>query len=320
MKFTKLAVVSNFPYQMNNDKGDEKTSHASPIYQKFIECVIDTLNPDYFTTICPSRWMTFGRGLDSFRERMMNDTRLKKIVHFGGSSEVFTNVEIKGGVSYFNWVKDYNGECEFVNGNVTTKRFLNIHDIILQDNNAFGILEKITSKCSSWMNKPWAIQTPFGIVSSFNQWSNSTNDTVCYSSGKTKRNVSTGHFTDKHNIIGKWKVCTSKAINPNKEGNFDKYNNIFIIEPNTICTQTYIVVNVFDSKTEAENFISYMNTKFFRFMLGLRVLTQDISKEKFAWTPDQLDYSAKWTDKELYMKYSLTRQEIAYIESKIKAI
>jgi site-specific DNA-methyltransferase (adenine-specific) len=55
-------------------------------------------------------------------------------------------------------------------------------------------------------------------------------------------------------------------------------------------------------------------------MLGLRVLTQDINKEKFSWVPDVEDYSAPWTDKELYEHFNLTRQEVAYIESKIKTI
>ena len=96
--------------------------------------------------------------------------------------------------------------------------------------------------------------------------------------------------------------------------------NQFILAPDEICTETYIVVNVFDTKTEAENFISYLKTKFFVFMLGLRVSTQDINKEKFGFVPDVIDYSIAWTDAELYKKYNLTKQQIAYIERKIKTI
>ena len=129
-------------------------------------------------------------------------------------------------------------------------------------------------------------------------------------------------MNDKHNILNKWKVCTSKAgsVTENNLGARQILCSYFIAEPNSVSTDTYMVVNVFDTKQEAENFISYMKTKFFRFMLGLRVLTQDINKEKFAWVPDQKDYSAPWVDAELYKKYNLTRQEVAYIESKIKVI
>ena len=320
MKFGKLAVIGNPPYQINNDNGGN-TTHASALYHKFIEASIDGLNPDYISMIVPSRWMIGGRGLDEHRERMMNDKRMKKIVHFSGEREVFPSVSIKGGVNYFLWQKDHSGTCEFVVGNSTTNRHLNQYDIILQDNNAVGILEKVRSTCSDWMNKSWAGQTPFGIVTSFKNWQ--TSGTKCIKSGLEEKFVNFSDFTDKHNIIGKWKVCTSKANGAAQEdnGNGKKViSDAFVIDPNAICTQTYVVVNVFDSKQEAENFISYMKTKFFRFMLGLRVLTMDINKKKFAWVPDVSDYSAPWTDKELYKKFNLSRQEIAYIESKIKEI
>ena len=91
------------------------------------------------------------------------------------------------------------------------------------------------------------------------------------------------------------------------------------IEPNAICTETYMVVNAFDTEVEAENFISYMKTKFFRFMLGLRVLTQDINKEKFGWIPE-IRYNTKWDDGDLSEMFGLTRQEQKYIGSKIKSI
>jgi site-specific DNA-methyltransferase (adenine-specific) len=249
---------------------------------------------------------------------MMNDRRIKKIVHFGGDREVFSTVYIKGGVNYFLWEKNHSGKCEFVNGNTSTNRFLNEHDIIVQDNNAVSILESVQSKTSKWINQRCYGNKPFGLATNFKNWVE--NGVKCIASRKSEHFTEPNAFTDKHNIIGKWKVCASAAINPNKDGRFEVYNNLFIIEPNAICTQTYIVVNMFDSKSESENFISYMKTKFFRFMLGLRVLTQHINKEKFAFVPDVEDYSTPWTDKELYKKFGLTRQQINYIEGKIKTI
>jgi site-specific DNA-methyltransferase (adenine-specific) len=326
MKFGTLAVVGNPPYQ-TPDAGD--STGAKPLYHLFVESVIDSLNPDYFSFIIPSRWMIGGKGLDKHRERMMNDRHMKKIVHFKNPRDVFPTVGIAGGVNYFMWEKAHNGECEFVNGNSSTKRFLNTHDIILQDNNAFGILEKVQSASNAWISQKCFSSKPFGLRTNFKDFKPSGVKCVCQ--GKEEKFVDPTAFTDKNGIIGKWKVVTGKVtsegnIKESVTGSIGVLTNFFVIEPNTICLETYVVANVFDSKQEAEHFVSYMKTKFFRFMLGLRVSGIDINKEKFTWVPDMVDYSAIWmdtdtkTNKGLYSHFGLTRQEIAYIESKIKAI
>ena len=60
-----------------------------------------------------------------------------------------------------------------------------------------------------------------------------------------------------------------------------------------------------------------MTTRFFRFMTSLIKNTQNISKGVFAFVPVQ-DYSKSWTDEELYAKYGLTEEEIAFIKSMIR--
>lgn len=313
MKIGKMAVIGNPPYQMQDGEGG-KGSSAKPIYHLFVETIIDNIKPDYFSFIIPSRWMVGGKGLNNHRERMMNDSRMKMIKHFPGESEIFNNVLIKGGVNYFLWDKNYNGPCDF-NG---VERFLNEYDIILQDNNALSILNKVKMKMSNWTSSNCCSRKPFGVNSDHNNWSDS--GVICYSTRMIKNYISSDNFTDKNNILNKWKVCTSKGINPNDEGNFEKYNSLFIAEPNSICTETYLVVNYFDSKNECENFISYMKTKMFRFLLGLRVVTQNMSSDSFSWVPDMINYNKSWNDNELYNIFGLDSKEISYIESKIKEI
>jgi site-specific DNA-methyltransferase (adenine-specific) len=319
MKFGKLAVIANFPYQIQTEAQKGRTGgkqQAKPIYNLFIESVIDNLNPDHLVSINPSKWMTGGFGLDKHRERMMNDGRMKKIVHFGGDKEIFPTVSIKGGVNYFLWEKDYNGKCEFVNGDGFTNRFLNQYDIIIQNNNAIEILDKVTKVTTNWIDRKAHSRGAFGIKTNFSDWD--VTGLKCIVNGKTTKFVDSSKINDRDGILTKWKVCTSKACG---DGTLEKLNLlVWILEPNAIASDTYMIVNEFDSKLEAENFMSYMKTKFFRFMLGLRVSTQDINKPKFAFVPDLEDYSAPWTDKELYAKYNLTRQQVAYIESKIKEI
>ena len=303
----------NPPYQ-KSDGGAE--DHAVPIYHKFIEKVIDEIKPDYLVSINPSRWMVGGRGLDAFRKRMIADRRIKKIVHFPGEKEIFTEVSIKGGVNYFLWNKNHNGKCVF-NG---VERALDEFDIVMQDNQSMSILKKVFLKTENWIGNKCETQDIFGVRSFFSNWKEE--GIVCYARGKKSHYISVTDFTN-NLIIDKWKVATSKATVEGASFNGDVRTYIsggFVVEPNAICTETYLVVNVFDTKKNADNFIVYMKTKFFRFMLGLRCLTQNISKDKFLWVPDIQDYSRSWTDEQLYDKFDLDQKERAYIEKKIKPI
>ena len=88
-------------------------------------------------------------------------------------------------------------------------------------------------------------------------------------------------------------------------------------EPNTVCTETYVVVNPTGKKQIAENIITYINTKFFHFLLGLKKITQHTTSKTYSFVPIQ-DFSKPWTDEELYKKYGLSQEETDFIESMIK--
>ena len=321
-KTEKLVVLMNPPYQMQSEaqKNREEfgSMQAKPIYHKFVETVIDCLNPIYLSAIVPSRWMVGGMGLSSFRERMMNDKRIKQINHFPGENEIFPTVRIKGGVNYFLWDRGYKGTCEFNVGGTSISRNLNEYNIIVQDNNAISILEKVKKVSQLWISSKCLSSKPFGLPTNYSNWVES--GVPCYTRGKIVKYVCPDSYTDKNNIINRWKVATSAGINPNSSGDFEVYNTLFIAEPGYICTETYIVVNAFDTQEEAENFATYMKTRFFRFMLGIRCRTQHINTEKFAFVPDIGPYHLPITDEKLYTMFNLTRQQQTYIESKIKEL
>jgi len=316
MKIGKMAVIGNPPYQMQDGEGG-KGSSAKPIYHLFVETIIDNIKPDYFSFIIPSRWMVGGKGLDNHRERMMNDSRMKMIRHFPGESEIFNNVSIMGGVNYFLWDKNYNGPCNF-NG---VERFLNEYDIILQDNSTLSILDKVLKSHSNYVGQKCCSQNCFDIRSNFDNWDIS--GTKVLTAGRKEKFVNGSKFIDKNNIISKFKVCTSKANGAAQEDNGTGkrvISDAFVINPNEICNETYLVVNTFETLNEAENFSKYMKTKFFRFMMSLRTPTQNISKTCFDWVPDFVNYSDSLNDQNLYNKYNFNEKEISYIESKIKEI
>lgn len=316
MKFGTLAVVGNPPYQIA-DGGNARS--AKPLYHSFVEAVIDGLNPDYFSFIIPSRWMIGGKGLDKFRERIMNDRRMAVIVDDMSCNGIFPTVDIAGGVNYFMWNKSHNGKCTF-NG---VERFLNEEDIIVRENESRTILAKVKAKISKYVGMTASARKPYGLDADAVIQPNGIPCWFKQSIGKVF--VDPNIVKDPRGDIGKWKVLAPRApiagqTDFTKPIGFFTDKSVLIAAPDEICTETYIVVNSFNSKPDAEHFISYMKTKFFRFMLRLRVVSQDVTRDCYNWVPDVIDYTAPWTDKELYNMFNLTRQEIAYIESKIKAI
>lgn len=90
-----------------------------------------------------------------------------------------------------------------------------------------------------------------------------------------------------------------------------------MLQPGEIYTETYLVVGTAETETEISNMYNYIKTKFVRFLIGQIATTQHLSKQSFAWVPVQ-DFSKSWTDMELYVKYGLTPEEVAYVESTIK--
>lgn len=91
----------------------------------------------------------------------------------------------------------------------------------------------------------------------------------------------------------------------------------FYGEPQTVCNQSYLVIGPFENKKTCLNVMSYIATKFFRFMVLLKKNAQHAMRGVYEFVPIQ-DFSKPWTDAELYAKYGLDEEEIAFIESMIK--
>ncbi len=326
MKFD--VIIGNPPYQLSDGGGDG--SSAQPIYHKFVQQA-KKLDPRYLSMIIPARWYSGGKGLDEFRTEMLNDERLEVIHDFPETADCFPGINIRGGVCYFLWNKAHKGDCLIVNHkkNDATEMLRPLlekgAETFIRYNEAVSILLKVVAFHEEMMDKRVSSRLPFGIPSNFNEYTLQPDDkhnVTLYRSERSKNAdrkvyVAPIHVTKNLEWKDRIKVLVSKASPGGDEYPHSVISKPVLAEKNSVCTETYLIVDFVDSEIEGNNLISYMQTRFFRFMMSLIKNTQNISKGVFAFVPVQ-DWSKSWTDEELYAKYGITGEEIKFIESMIR--
>ena len=318
MKFD--VIVGNPPYQLS-DGGHGRS--ASPIYQLFVERA-KKLNPRYLTMIIPSRWFGGGKGLGDFRAAMLADDRIRKLVDYENVQDVFPGVDLAGGVSYFLWNRDSRGPCEVTNvgGNsqVVTERRLDEFPTFVRHSGAVPIIRKVLAKNEVRMSAQVSSRKPFGLPT--NARPEKSGDLVLrWEKGEgpyPRSKIETGT-----ELIDKWKAITSyvgydHAGNPGKDGRRKVFSKIDILPPKSICTETYLVVGAYKTKKEAANLIAYMKTRFFRFLVAQFMYSHHLTKTAYDFVP-VLDMHEEWTDGNLAKRYGLTKDEVAFMESKIRS-
>ena len=317
MKFD--VVVGNPPYQLDTGGSGRQ---ARPIYQLFVHQA-KKLNPQFMTMIIPSRWFAGGMGLDNFRKEMLNDDRISTIVDYIDARQCFPGVDIAGGVCYFLWERYNHGDCTVINRfnekEYISKRPLNEFKTFVRFAPAVSILGKVLSKKETSFTKIVSATRPFGLQTSDRP--TGTGRIHLVSSGGegliTSSKVTTGK-----DMINKWKVMTSKtshdhAGQPDKDGTRRVLSRVEILKPNYVCTESYIILGAFSQKEKAQNCLQYVKTNFVRFLISLLSFSQDITRERFAYVP-LVDMNESWTDKKLYKRYGLNKEEIGFIESVIR--
>jgi len=313
-------IIGNPPYQL--DDGGHGAS-ASPIYHKFVEQA-KALEPRYLVMVIPSRWFGGGKGLGEFRSTMLGDDHIRKLVDFENARDAFPGIDLAGGVCYFLWERDSGGMCEVTNiaGQtlpVVSERRLNEFPTFVRHSAAVPIIRKVLTKNEKRMSEQVSARKPFGIPT--NGRPEKSGDLILRwekGEGPYPRNkVEVGA-----ELIGKWKVITSyvgydHAGNPGKDGRRRVLSKIDILPPETICTETYLVVGAYKTKKEAVSLVAYMKTRFFRFLMAQFMYSHHLTKSAYGFVPT-LDVSEEWTDEKLAKRYGLTKDDVAFIESKIR--
>lgn len=315
-------IIGNPPYQLNDGGGDG--SSASPLYHRFIEQAIQ-LEPRFLSMIVPSKWFSGGKGLDDFRINMLSDQRIRHLVDYPNSRDAFSGVDVAGGVMYFLWNRDNLGTCMVetcVNDqNVVAERSLNEHDVFVRDNRVLNIIKRVKIQSDQDFSNLVSARRPFGIDAAYK--GNKTGEFYLYASSGDCR-IDRKDVIKGAELIDKWKVLLSKtssehAGQSDKSGRKRVLSRIEVMPPNSVATESYLIVGSFNSKQEAENVAGYLRTRFVRFLISSILLTQNITRKSFLFVPTQ-NFSKQWTDDMLYEKYQLTPEEIEFIESIIRPI
>lgn len=336
-------IIGNPPYQ-EMDGGAQAS--ASPIYQNFVN-LAKKINPKLISFIIPTRWYTGGKGLDDFRDEMINDIHFREIHDWLTPEDIFPNTNIRGGVCYF--LLDSSFDNQSVNTRVVTHENnevindifrpmkFNDSNIFVRDSNAISILNKIEYSDENSLMGYISARNPFGFSTNFTKDAKFKTDNISMTSPvKCYANKGIIGYIEQKDIhknlewVNKYKVLTPYSNNIGTELADDNLNTIIAVE-NSICTETYLVIgaNLNLNETAATNLAKYIKTKFVRFLHSLAKNSQHGTRNTYRFVPLQdffnnsdIDWSGsvQEVENQLYKKYGLSDDEINHIETRIKAM
>jgi site-specific DNA-methyltransferase (adenine-specific) len=321
MKFD--VVVGNPPYQLNDGGGGGKGSSASPIYQLFVEQAFK-LRPRYIAMIIPSRWFVGGKGLDSFRRRMLQSSNFRNLFDFPDAEDLFPGVDIGGGICYFLWDRDYDGPCSVVTsmqgqaGEPLSRKLGDHGEVFVRFNEALPILDKVQSKAYAGMDTLVSSRKPFGAEANTVEYRETprANDIELLTSLGVKY-INRREITTNVEAIDRHKVFVGKAYGERGDFPYWIIAEPKVAAPGSVCSETYLMIGPLASERQAEGVANFLKTRFARFLIALRKPTQNITKDAFQFVP-VMDMEVAWTDEMLYNEFKITSEEQKFIALIVK--
>lgn len=320
MKFD--VIIGNPPYQLS-DGGNAASARA--IYNLFVLQAMK-LKPNYLCMIIPSRWFAGGKGLDEFRETMLKDDRIKFIYNYENAKDCFPGNIIGGGVCYFLWDKNYHGNCNYyhlVNGRESfMERVLSEFPIFIRYNEAINIIHKVLKKKEGSLSSIVSARNPFSLSTSERGETRKREGYCTLYTSKGTSYFPRMNILQNVDLIDVYKVYVGRAISghageSDSSGQVKVLSTLSVLKPNEICTDTYLIIGKFKKEEQARHLESYLKTNFVRFLILQTITSINVTRNNYSFVPLQ-DFSRPWTDADLYDKYNLTTEEIAFIESMIR--
>lgn len=341
-------VIGNPPYQ-EMSKNNKMTRSIYPDFVRSSQAIGQIVS-----LVMPARWMSGENGpyreTQHFIDEMLKGDHLQSFHLYPNSSDLFPNVDIKGGVCFFVWNRAYS--CDRVNYAITENgaykkvltSFRIAENVIIRFPELISILEKTKAISTIYLNTWVSSWNPFGFISDLftknkegvsriSEEKQQDDDYLVHGLLKNKRvirYIPNSALKKNIHIAHSYKVFLPRA---NGSGVFGEVFSTPMIgtpmigTPMMICTDTFLQIGVFDNCTEAENLLKYVKTKYFRTMVGIKKTAVFNYKECFTFVPLQ-DFTAAsdidWSrsvaeiDRQLYAKYGLSAEEVAFIEEKIK--
>lgn len=339
------AIVGNPPYQVNDGSGASDDA-ANPVYQYFVKAA-KQLNPLNISLIMPSKWMIGGKVvLKSFRKEMMEDLHILRFIDYEDSGVCFNGQHIDGGICYFLWNCHHKGKVSYTYIPEKSEKFTTLRcladgesDIVIRDARRQSLISKTQEE--HIFKEIVSLTQPFGIRKDlFNNPANYPNANLSeyYFDGAVKIYGVKGIKGGARRTVGyirketvtkniSWIYLHKLFFTTSYSTNAIVPPESIVGNPNEVCTETFLVVGPFNSELEQMNCRKYFYTSLFKVLLYFGRGTMQVSQDVFRFVPLQdfthnsdIDWSQSIADidRQLYTKYSLTEDEIAFIESMIK--
>lgn len=329
-------IIGNPPYQLATEGFG---TQARPIYPNFVQQA-KNLEPRLLSMVMPARWFSGGMGLDEFRSEMLNDQRLRIIHDFPDSNDVFPGTQIKGGICYILWDRDNPGLVSVtthdhgIEGKPVERPLLESGlEVFIRYNDALPILKKVFAvengmdigSLTSSFKLPVDRQLirlvssigAFGLDTTFRGKSiREGNDVKVYRNGGIGF-IDRSELTKELNIIDSWKVFVPAAGSGSDSFPHSIIGKPFVGEPGSASSWTYNYIGPFESEEAAKSAVSYLSCRLTRFLILLHKPSQHTNRKVYTFVPTQ-KWESIWTDSDLYKKYGLADNEIAFIESMIR--
>jgi len=306
MKFD--VCIQNPPYQMRYNA--EKAT-AKDIYPDFVKWGVD--NSDVTIALTPSRW--FGKkNLEPYRNWLIDREQGLRCIWHTDNDAVFGNgVSVKGGVSFVVLDKNYTGPTyvsflnDYTDLAVNDARILNSRSLIAE-----SILDKVSEPSS--LNTIFNGQSYFRVKTNDKRFLDTNQkDTVKCFVSKTKgfeKYILKSIVENRPNFL-KWKVVHRAA--DGKGNDYTSYS--FIAKPTEVVSESYGHY-AFDSEIECQNYQSYFETNFYRFLMKCGKTKQHLLSAAYRYLP-LVSFDEAWSDEKLAQKFSLTEEEVAYINEQV---